>query len=1659
MADETLNLEGRVSIDTSKAERSLNAMADSFAKMQSTTNKFNDVLDKYERRVADAAAGAKTFSTGARGTTGELTAQSAAVRDVVRQYRELQKAYGSAYAKGAVGGKDPVALGLGLADQQRKYEQDFARLLDAENKAVAAAAEKQKQARIAAQGEYAHQARVSEEELRRKQAQDFSRGLKARLEAEARTATEIARVWDRAQKENAAFDKRANIERSQQQLSGLVAQANRLGLSRGLARDFFAEFRNSKDIDKQRVYLDMLNHSAEGLANQRYALYDVSTTLTAVAAATVGLAAAATGVEASYDKAFGQVARTTQLTGGELQEMRSQLEGLSHDLPTAFGEITEVATLGAQMNIANENLESFTQTVSMFSATTGVTLNNTAMSLGRLAQLTGTSQSEISNLASSIYETGINSVATEEEILAVASQIATAGDLAGFTNTQIIGLASALASLGVAPEQSRGAIMRVFGDITEAVSSGGAELQAFATTAGMSAAEFKQQWGQNSQEVFTNYINGLSQLDKGLLDVTLKQQGFINVRDRNVLSRLANNTEVYATALHDAGAAYEANTALAEGYNTATDNLIDNATRLKNVLLDIAQSAGQSEIFNSIAKGALALAKVLENIISTPVGQFFAGLLTVLTGLVGVVSAVVAGYALLNASLLAFTVALRAQQAQTGTATLGVRALTVELLRMTAGSNGASAALFGLASAETRAATAGRVATAALRGLAVATGIGAVLVGTVYALDQFTRATKSAAEQSKAFYDSQNISTDFTEAIKADTAAYKETGEALRVVTREAEVNADAENTAKSAILEASGARQQAAAATEGETAAVQSNTAALGENVKAMAASVLANDERVQKMYQEGQAIETLGGNLSDYLNAVLSAEDGGQRYLETLEGYKVGVAATDAAMAQQIATSENLRVVNGNLQAVVNDATTSQSIFNAVMGDAQVKAQGAAEGMDILGEATGEAGQSIEDAVNGMYGSVDAAYAVEEALFKVGESLFENGADFSAYSEAGRANMDAVAAAVNAMAKSAGDDTAAFTANVAGLLAQLQSAGIDTGNELAWIGDMLNDLTGRQYGIDFNSSAARKDILSFIETSIKALQVRAQLERERIAAVNAANEQARVSASVFSSSGTPAPMRLAPAADKTELNALNQSIKAMQSLYSSAQKAATASGSVAKGSKAAGTSMQQGYDKGAAAAKKAADRTKEAADRTKDMQKEVRTLEDYANDLSGVMNRVTELMFGNQNARDSVFEILASMKDDIKEGKKAIADARAAVRGLRSDLKDARIRVQELNAELLGLRADKKVLQYQLTVAVAYGDDLRATEIRGELAEKNAEIAKTEKERADASRDVTKTIKDLAQAQKDVQAAINASTRSLTGNNKAARDNRARVQELLNAYKQQIVTAAQNGASQDQLRRLSERLSKEFAQQLKQMGYNRNEVNRYRSAFSEFSTVIKKVPRNVTVKANASTRAAQIALNEFVARNKNRSVNVKVNTPKIGSIGGGTIRPSGISVGGAGISTPRIKTNSAEANKFNALNFNAAQGPTKYIRRANGGKVDYLASGGVGGLHPGAPRGTDTVPAWLTPGEYVHNKSAVDHYGLPFMNAVNSLQFPKYLASGSGGFGGGSSSGPALVELMPRQLAQLAQMVSTQVVLDGKIVAQATNNQNRNSSIRKVN
>jgi predicted ester cyclase len=83
-------------------------------------------------------------------------------------------------------------------------------------------------------------------------------------------------------------------------------------------------------------------------------------------------------------------------------------------------------------------------------------------------------------------------------------------------------------------------------------------------------------------------------------------------------------------------------------------------------------------------------------------------------------------------------------------------------------------------------------------------------------------------------------------------------------------------------------------------------------------------------------------------------------------------------------------------------------------------------------------------------------------------------------------------------------------------------------------------------------------------------------------------------------------------------------------------------------------------------------------------------------------------------------------------------------------------------------------------------------------------------------------------------------------------------------------------------------------------------------------------------------------------------------------------------------------------------------------FLGYATGGQVSYLASGG----HPGGPRGTDTVPAWLTPGEIVMKRASVESLGAGNLLYANKTgQWPDH---------GGKGSQPVTVNL----------------ILDGKVI-----------------
>lgn len=1435
----------------------------------------------------------------------------------------------------------------------------------------------------------------------------------------------------------------------------------------------------------------------DSLGNARYALYDVSNALGAVSLATLGLSTAATVLSAQYERAFADVERTSGATGQQLSELHDSLIGLTTEMPTSFADITAIATLGGQLGIAAENIDDFTRTVSQFSATTDVTVEAAAEGFGRLAQLTETPQSEMQNLGSAIYEVGINSVATESAILGVAQQIAVSGNLAGFSADQIVALSGALASLGVAPEAARGSIMRIFNEIRTAVDAGGESLELFASTAQMSSEEFANMWRNDPQGAFLALVHGFENAassGQNLIGI-MQEMGVWAVRDQRALQLLADNTEIYEQAIADSTSAYAEGTALGEGYAIVAETVSAKVMTLIQTLKSLV-SEGFAPLLGFVSRVLdflQPLADALVSFAQSPIGGAIISWVGGLTALVGVVALLGAGWARLTGAMIAVLQSMNAAVRVTRDSEGSQRSLNGAIREHIAlliqqksalagsvvGNKAANQALAATAAANNVAAVSASRATVAMKGL---TAVGrfagpiAIFTAAVWALGKafefVAEATKSSATRADEFFGAG--STGLSQAIKKDTAALAEGAEAYRTYTyRVTDSGERLASTAKvwggavrdatseipgwqSALEDSAGTQGALEDSTRSTTDAIREQTVAIGDNARQFLAESLVNNEEFQEFFKRSQGLfQELGISIRDVLEEAMSNPGGGaavfDREITKIEARLAELGADEhdpwtwvgenrAEIESLVATLTQLRDARNQFAAVdfeIGDTLSQMQLMDQV-------SQALGVDLSATGDEAEEFGAEMASLAEGLFDSVNAVGEFTSAMIGLHESLAENGNDFSSYTESGVANMQALQAAVEAAAAQAGTDVGQFGANLASIFAQMEGAGYTAGSELDFLRQQLINTFNQSYGLDLDISNARGSIHQFIADAIAALQVRANLERSTFLGISGGGGRAgkpeRAGRDVLRSSNIPDPVA-GIEAQIAELQRLQSQLRAAE-----------------KTGKKTGQGIRDAMDQGAGGAKRAGDAAKKATDDAKDAAKELYTLVDYASDLGSIMERALDLRFGNDVARDDTTGILQSMRD-------AAAETAEKIRNLKQEIRD-------LRAELGTLAADRKILNFQLGVAIEYGDELRAAEIRAELAENSAEAADKQDE--------------LKDTQKDLRKEQDKDTKSLTGNSKSAIDNRKTVLDLVDSYRDQLTTMAANGATQQQLRQRAAELKEEFRRQLTQMGYNRQEVEKYAKAFDDFSTIIREVPRNITITAKASTSPATQALNEWIAKNKNRSITVKTNitTPKVsGTVSGGSWKPSSIGVGTGGIRTGDIRvTRRMSAGSINARadvtssyirarNYVVApyiratrglSGPTRARGLSTGGVVEHLASGGVSGAHPGGPRGTDTVPAWLTPGEFVHNRAAVNHYGLPFMNALNSMKIPKYYASGGGvqKVAASGSNGIQLVEILPHQFRELVNATADRVVkLNNATIAQATNKTNARSAQRGSN
>lgn len=1501
-------------------------------------------LSKLERDLNKAAGGMRKAATEIDETTKSVQSQSAAVKDLQSQLKGLQKVT----SKSGTFAIPELQTDLSLSKQRLSEEEKFAQdMINTTNK---------------------------EFEARRKAADSF---YKEMVSTDKRVNAEIARD----QKAEADNRYRQAVASNKQIIKDerTTQKTRSAEIKSGMEQRLRAE----KDHASQ---LAEIQKQYDGLANTRYALYDVARTWTVVAGATTGALLAVEGVGASYEHAFADVARTFDGTEKQTAKLRQDLKYLTQEIPESFGTLTEVATLAGQLDIAAGNIASFTETVVMFAATTDVTAENAAMSLGRLIQLTDATQAQSQNLAAAIYETGVNSVATEGQILSMAQEIATIGDLAGFSSAEIVGLASALASIGERPERARGVLLRVFGSLDRAVAASGDQLTQFARLANMSADDFADAWQNRPEQAFRALMHGMEGVLRSgkPLIATMDELGIRNTREIQTLQRLANNMDVYVATQDDANRAFAEGTALQEGFNERTDTLISSLTILRNTVGSIMDNLSNSNLLKPVVDSINNVLVVIDKLTESPIAR---GIAAITGGLV----ALVAGIAVYNAAmfrarasvagLMQAKIALSGQQvALRG----GLISLYREYQQLTARINEATAATAAnttATTANTGAANANAIAkrsqgmanltantTGAASGMArfgaAAKGalrflgpIGLAVGVASWGFSQLASSVRDSREEAERSSRQMEV---FRETLVAD----RDSDTIFRTMERELPRSSKAAVDWTSVLLGSADAQEALKNATSDTTDEVERQIVVWGEATRDAFIQGLMGTEGFTEAIS--QAIDTgdlksLGIDMAQAVDIGLREGSAGlNAYFDEISArIEQQRAEADAIAWDSSAEAEAVMAARERLDVLERQSEVLSLIRNPMIefiANSEAAADSLLEGNKVLQALGGYLQDTTEDAVTfseamaEAFAQTDSIMATENAIHSLTQAFYDNGAGLNVYSVEGRANMAALQSAIESIYQSNAPEQA--NAIALGILANLEAQGLATRQELEGAYRAVQLLSGSAGGGAITEEAAL---------------------RGRIAAYESMN-------------------------------------RAFTSIASSSNKAASGI-----------------RNKGKAA---------------KETAKEVRTLTDYVNDLSGVFSSAFDIRFGLDISTDNLADEFEDMVEWAENAARAVRDITQ--------------RINELNATITGLRASNNTLEYQLRVAREYGDELREQEILAEIAKNNVEISKAQNDRTDAT-------KDLKKAQDQTN-------KSLSGSTRGSREQRAQVLALVKAYQDQVSELANTNIGQAELQRRTNQLKRAFEDQLRTLGYAPAEIRRYSAAFDDMTVAIQRVPRNVNVDANVSP--GQRAVNEFLARiNKSKAtVNVAANAPK--SVGVNVnpkwpktmpatdIAAAGRITAAKGMNVSGMLT--ATNATMRTMVVTAMAGGSAAMRNAMralgfqyGGHVDYLASGGVSGLHPGGPRGTDTVPAWLTPGEFVHNKKAVSYYGLPFMNALNNMQIPKYLASGgsptiiaSRGVSGGN-----VVELGPRSLSALRREIA--VILDGRMVGRAVNKSNAQQGV----
>jgi TP901 family phage tail tape measure protein len=381
--------------------------------------------------------------------------------------------------------------------------------------------------------------------------------------------------------------------------------------------------------------IDANNRYIGALESTRFAAQDLRNYLSLLAAGFTSLSVASVAAAASQERAFADVARTTQLSAqsAEMRALSNTYKDLSTQISTTYEDLSQIGSLGAQMGISADKLGDFTHAVAGFTTITGTNIDSATEAFGRFFEMVDNAGVEADhsgqrymNFASQVAELGAKSVATESEILTMANSIAASAASAGIGQDAILAYATALSSLGIKQEWARGSLQRIFGSINDAVAEAGEGLDKFATVLGMTTEEAENLWRTDPSTFFNNLLTSLNNVTDSVERWTIiKNLGFKNTRDIQLLQRLSLNIDLVNESFKNSADAARNTEFLDKSLETLNATLTETIQRWKNSLANLGASLGGPflGVVKKILDGLIVIQDALSHIGDNAFGRIF----------------------------------------------------------------------------------------------------------------------------------------------------------------------------------------------------------------------------------------------------------------------------------------------------------------------------------------------------------------------------------------------------------------------------------------------------------------------------------------------------------------------------------------------------------------------------------------------------------------------------------------------------------------------------------------------------------------------------------------------------------------------------------------------------------------------------------------------------------------------------------------------------------------------------------------------------------------------------------------------------------------------------------------------------------------------------